>query len=82
VPLVVPLAPDVTVIHPELLAAVQLHPLVVVTVNVPVVAAAPALGAVGVTVKAHWPAWVTVTVLPAMVSVPVRAVDPELARTV
>jgi hypothetical protein len=41
VPLPVPLAPDVIVIHDTLLTAVHVHGLVVETVTVPVVAALP-----------------------------------------
>jgi hypothetical protein len=80
VPLVEPLAPEVTVIHDALLAAVQLHPLVVVTVAEPVVAPAATLWVVGEIAKLHGAAaCVTVSVCPAIVSVPVRGVVTVLA---
>jgi hypothetical protein len=78
VPLPVPLAPDVIVIHAALLVAV--HPQLVaaaVTPTVPVPAAAPGAALVADREKVHVtgaPACVTVYVWPAMVSVPVRGV--------
>ena len=81
VPEPVPLAPDVIVIHDTLLDAVHAHPLVVVTVAVPVVALADADAALGVVVYVHPPAWVTVNVWPEIVSVPVRCDDVVLAAT-
>jgi hypothetical protein len=72
VPLPVPAAPDVIVIHDALLVAVHAHPDVVVmeTVAVPPPATKPS--DVGVTVARQLPSWVIVTVCPATVSVPVR----------
>jgi hypothetical protein len=81
VPLVVPDAPLVTVIHDVLLTPVQLHPLVVVT---PVVNGPPPAVAVCVVednVKLHVPLCVTVSVCPAIVSVPVRGVVAVFAVT-
>ncbi len=75
VPVPLPLAPEVMVSQGSLLVAVQLQPAAVVTVLLPEVAAAPGVSDVGETVKVHGggaPDWVTVTVWPAMVSVPVR----------
>ena len=78
-----PVAPAVMVIHVALLVAVQLHPVDAKTVIVPAVPAAPALTNVGETVDTHDPpACVTVTVLPPIVSVPVRDVVPVFAATV
>ena len=55
--------------------AVQLHPVVVVTLTVVVPAALPTDGLSGDTVNVHGAAaCVTVTVCPATVTVPVRAV--------
>ena len=66
-----------------LLTAVQLQPVPAVTVTVPVVAADDVrLDDVGEIVNVQGtPACVTVNVWPAMVSVPVRDVVPELAAT-
>ncbi len=75
VPLPLPLTLDVMVSQKSLLVAVQLQPAAVVTVLLPEAAPAPGVSDVGETVKVHGggaPAWVTVTVWPAMVSVPVR----------
>ena len=83
VPLPLPVAPAVMVIHVALLVAVQLHPVDAKTVIVPAVPAAPALTNVGETVDTHdTPACVTVNVLPPIVSVPVRDVVPVFAATV
>jgi hypothetical protein len=83
VPLPVPLPPAVTVIHVVLLLTpVHVHPLVVVTAAVCGPPAASTLWAVGAMVKLHAPAWVIVTVWPAIVSVPVRAVADVFAATV
>jgi len=73
VPLPDPLAPDVTEIHDALVAAVQPHPLVEVTATEFV----PPLDAddcdVGDTPNEHGAAaCVTVTTVPAIVTVPVR----------
>jgi hypothetical protein len=81
-PLAVPAAPWVTVIQPSLLTAVQLQPLAAVTVTVPVEAAARRSADVGEIVELHGPsAWVTVKVLPPIVSVPVRGDGTVLAAT-
>ncbi len=75
VPLPLPLAPDVIVSQASLLVAVQLQPAAVVTLLLPEPAPAPGVSDVGETEKVQGggaPAWVTVTVWPAMVSVPVR----------
>src|SRR5947208_17173073 len=69
--------------HASFDAAVQLQPAPVLTVTVPVVAADDArFEESGEIEKEHGaPAWVTVKVLPAMVSVPVREVAAVLAPT-
>ena len=75
VPLPLPLVPDVIVSQESLLVAVQLQPGAVVTLALLELAAAAGFSAVGETVKVQGggaPAWVRVTVWPAMVSVPVR----------
>jgi hypothetical protein len=83
VPLPVPLLPPVTVIHAVLLLTpVQVHPLVVVTAAVCDPPAASTLCAVGAMLKLHAPACVTVSVCPAIVSVPVRGVADVFAATV
>ena len=71
------------VIHVESLVAVQVQPVPALTVTVPVVAADDArFDDSGAIVKEHGaPACVTVNVLPAIVSVPVRDVEPVLAPT-
>jgi len=72
-PFPLPLAPDVMASQEALLVAVQLQPAGVVTVLPLKLAAAPGVSAVGDTVNVQGtPAWVTVTVWPAMVRVPVR----------
>jgi hypothetical protein len=73
VPAPLALLPPVTVIHAALLAAVQLQLLSVLTPTVPVPALAVSERLVAARVNVHGaPAWVTVTVCPAIVSVPVR----------
>jgi hypothetical protein len=73
VPFPEPVAPEVTVIQPTLLAAVQLHAAGAVTAVLPVPPADATLCDVGEIVSLQVvPAWVTVNVLPAIVSVPVR----------
>jgi hypothetical protein len=73
VPLPDPLAPDVIVSQDELSVAVQLQPVVVVTLTLLVLAASDGFRVVGATVKTQGAAaWVTVRVCPAIVSVPVR----------
>ena len=82
VPLAVPDAPWVTVIQPSLLTAVQLQPLAAVTVTAPLEAPPRRSADVGEIVALHGaPACVTVKVLPAIVSVPVRGVVAVFAAT-
>jgi hypothetical protein len=78
----VPLAPDVTVIHVALLAAVQLHvPADAATPTLALPAAALGDAPVGDSVNEHGAAaCVTVNVWPAIVTVPVRAA-PAFAAT-
>jgi hypothetical protein len=78
-----PLAPEVTVIQPSLLAAVQLQPEPAVTVTVPVSAPEPCDRLVGeiAYVEAQSGGCVTVNVLPAIVIVPVRVLPVEFAVT-
>ena len=78
-----PDAPAVTVIHPTLLAAVQLQPVPAVTVTVPVAAAdVVRFDEVGAMVNVHGaPACVTVKVWPPIVIVPVRDTVLVLAAT-
>ena len=78
-----PLAPALIVSHDALLVAVQLQPVPAVTAALPVVAADEVrFDDVGEIVKVQGtPACVTVNVLPATVSVPVREVVPLLAAT-
>ena len=81
-PLPLPLAPAVTVIQPALLVAVQAQPVAAVTVIVAVPAASDGFAEVGAIVGAQGaPACVTVKVLPAIVSVPVRALVVGFAVT-
>ncbi len=79
----VPLAPAPIVIHVALLVAVQLQPLLVVTVIEPLAASDDGrFDEVGEIVKAHeTPACVTVNVCPPIVIVPVRELVPVLAVT-
>ena len=80
-PLPDPVAPLVNVIHTLLLTAVHGQPAAVVTVLLPLLSAAVNDWLVGDTAGEHvLPAWVTVKVAPAMVSVPVRP-DAVLAAT-
>ena len=73
-PLPLPLAGDVTVIHDALLVAVHPHPPEAVTVTEVFVEPAAAVeNVVGLTPDEHAAAWDTVTVCPATVSVPLRA---------
>ncbi len=68
-----PLAPLVIVSQLAPLVAVQAHPAVVVTATLAVPPPLTMDCVVGVAVKTHAvPLWVTVTVRPATVSVPVR----------
>jgi hypothetical protein len=72
-PLPDPLPPVTTVNHGALLVAIQLQPLPEVTDEVAVPPAAGRDSLSGETVKVHAvPLWVTVTVCPATVSVPMR----------
>jgi len=79
----VPLAPAPIVIHVALLVAVQLQPLLVVTVIEPLAASDDGrFDEVGEIVKVHeTPACVTVNVCPPIVIVPVRELVPVLAVT-
>jgi hypothetical protein len=82
VPVPLPLAPAVTVIHAALLTAVHAQPVVVVTLVLPVPPGATAFSEVGETVNTHGAAsCVTVTVWPATVSVPVRELVDVFAAT-
>lgn len=73
----------VTVIHDGIPVTDQVHVDVVTTANVPVDPAAGALTLAGVTEKEQAaPFWVTVSVCPAIVRVPVRGVVTGLAPTV
>ena len=71
------------VIQEALLLAVQLQPLPAVTVTFPVPPVAATDWLVGEIeyVQAVWPAWETVKVCPAMVTVPVRDKEDALAAT-
>ena len=81
VPFPVPLPPLVTVIQDALLAPVQAQPLVVDTAVVNDPPAATAVCAFGEIVKLQIPLCVTVSVCPAIVSVPVRGVVAVCAAT-
>ncbi len=75
VPLPLPVTPDVMLSQETLLVAVHEQPVAVVTLALLEPATAAGFSEVGETVKEQdgaAPAWVTVTVWPAMVSVPVR----------
>ena len=78
-----PEAPAVTVIHPTLLAAVQLQPVPAVTVTVPLAATEVVrFDEVGEIESVHGAAaWVTVKVWPPIVTVPVREVAFAFAAT-
>jgi hypothetical protein len=84
VPFPLPLAPDVIVTQLKVSVAVQPQfvPDVTVTVAVPVPPSEEKVLDVGVTVKLHVPACVTVTVCPATVIVPVRLDADVFAVTV
>ena len=82
VPLPVPLAPDVIVIHDELLTAVHPQPLPAVTETLADPPLDPKLCDVGDGLKLHTPASVTVIVCPATVSVPERLLVAVFAATV
>ena len=83
VPLPVPLAPAVTVIHEALLVAVRAQPVVPVTVTLTALPAATTLVLVDDSVNATQvaAAWVTVNVTPAIVTVPVRELAVVLVAT-
>jgi hypothetical protein len=76
----VPVAPLVTVIQVALLTVAQVQPVVVVTAALAVPAAAAIDWVVGNTVNAQGALCVTVSVRPAIVSVPVRS-TPAFAVT-
>jgi hypothetical protein len=76
----VPVEPESIVIHAALLAAVHAQPAGEVTLTVPFVRVSGAETLVGEIVVVHeTPCWVTVTVCPAIVSVPVRDALPVFA---
>jgi hypothetical protein len=83
VPLPVPLAPEVTVIHDALLVADRAQPVVPLTETLTPPPPAATVVLVGDSPNAPQAAaaWMTVKVLPAMVSVPVRDVPAVLAAT-
>jgi hypothetical protein len=82
-PLPLPVAPLVIVIHDALLVALHEHPVPAVTLTVPEAAAdVVRLDDVGRIVKAQGaPGCVTVNVFPATVIVPVRVAAPVFAAT-
>jgi hypothetical protein len=77
----VPVAPELTVSHDALLAAVHVHAAVVPTVSDAEMGDSVNVAEVGVTLYVH-PACVTVTVCPATVSVAVREALVVLPATV
>jgi hypothetical protein len=82
VPLPVPVAPDATLIHGALLAAVQAHPAPTATATeLPEAPEAPTDSVVGSIETEHPEAWATVKIAPVTVIVPFRA-GPVLAATV
>jgi hypothetical protein len=83
VPFPLPLAPPVIVIQDVEVDAVHEQPDPAVTATVFVCATSVMVALVGVIAKLHAvaAAWVTVTVTPATVSVPVREEVPVLAAT-
>ena len=81
-PLPVPVAPAVTVIHASLLVAVQPHPVDALTVTTLEAPAAATVDDIGDSAETHGtPACVTVKVWPPTVTVPVRDALPALAAT-
>ena len=75
-----PLAPALMVIQAALLEAVHAQPVAEVTLTDPVKPLAPPLAAVAESVGVQaTPAWVTVKVLPPIVSVPLRGVPERFA---
>jgi hypothetical protein len=82
VPFPSPDPPEAIVIHGVLVVAVQPQPAAPVTFRDALVAAADKDTAVGATLSVHaTPAWVTLTVCPAIVKVPVRGAVPVWAAT-
>src|SRR5207244_7607218 len=82
VPLPEPLAPAVIVIHVSVVVAVHEQPAAAVTVTVPDPPPTATACDAGASVEVHGtPACVTVNVLPAIVSVPVREVPAVFAAT-
>jgi len=72
----------VIVIHAALLVAAHVHPAPAVTGTAPVNPPAPTVAETGEIEGTHGaPAWVTVNVLPATVSVPVRGLVPAFVAT-
>ena len=82
VPLPLPVAPDVTVIHDALLTAVHPQPLPAATPTLPEPPLDPTLCDVGDALKPHTPASVTVTVCPPTVTFPERLLAVVFAATV
>ncbi len=81
-PLLLPLLPDVMPIQPALLVAIQEQPLVALTLTLPVPPLATKDLLVDEIKDAHdAPDWLKVTVLPAMVIVPVLELVLLLAAT-
>jgi hypothetical protein len=80
-PVAVPRPLLVIVSHGTLLTAVQVQPVLVVVVIENGPPEAGTVWAVCERVKVHWPLWETVTVCPAIVSVPVRSPGVVFALT-
>jgi hypothetical protein len=81
-PVPVPVAPALIVIQLALLVALQPQPVGAVTATVPLVAPKTTLADGDAIVELHGtPAWVTVNVLPPIVSVPVRGAVTVFAAT-
>jgi hypothetical protein len=83
VPLPLPLAPPLTVIHAALLVAVQAHPEPAMTLTVPVVAIDDVRfdDAGEIEIVHGAPGWVMVNVWPLIVTVPVRGAVEVFAAT-
>ena len=80
-PVPVPLAPELIVIQPTLLTAVQLHAPDTVTFTVPVPPLPLKDLRVGEIENAQLPAWVTVKACPAIERVPVRELFVKFSLT-
>jgi hypothetical protein len=83
VPLPVPFDPPVTDSHPVFVVAVHVQPALAVTATVPVVADGEVRSADTGAIENEQglPAWLTVNVWPAIVTVPVRDAVPVFAVT-